>query len=101
MERFKNFCKWLKEAIAKCRRYIGTDGLLHIETSFILVLLFRLFMPAFFAVLAALVLGLAKEVVDIWWRKSNTWRQALHDIICDLAGILLGVALFSLWTVFL
>lgn len=93
----KKIADFFKRAV----RWVAFDGLLHIETSFILVLLFRLFMPAFFAVLAALVLGLAKEVVDIWWRKSNTWRQALHDIICDLAGILLGVALFSLWTVFL
>lgn len=77
-------------------RWIAFDGLLHIETSFILVLLFRLFMPPFCAVLAALVLGLAKEVVDIWWRKSNTWRQALHDIICDLVGILLGIVFIVL-----
>lgn len=82
---FKRIVKW-----------IAADGLLHFETSFILTVIFALIVPMIYAAPIALVIGLIKEANDVWVKKCNNWKQALHDIICDVAGVLIGIVLLLL-----
>lgn len=81
--------------------WIAADGLLHVETSFILTVIFALIVPIIYAALIALAIGFIKEAGDVWVKRCNNWNQALHDIICDVAGVLLGVVICMLWTAIL
>lgn len=69
--------------------WIKSDGLLHIETSAILCVALTAFMPWWGASAATLAIGVGKELWDKYHDGAATW----HDIICDVLGILLGLAL--------
>ncbi len=64
------------------------DKLLHIVVSSAIVVVLGLLMPIWVAALAALGVGIAKEVYDkISGKGCFEWM----DIICDCIGILIGV----------
>ena len=77
--------------IAKILGYFGQDGLLHILCSLVLCAVLGVFLPLWAAVLIALAIGIAKELVwDLWMEKGTAeWR----DIISDLVGIVMGSVL--------
>ena len=65
--------------------WIRRDGLLHIETCALIVVVTGLFLPWWIAGVVSLVAGIGKELWDIKHGVAN-W----HDVICDLIGVLLG-----------
>ena len=69
--------------------WIRTDGLLHLETSAILCVVFTAFLPWWGASAATLAIGVGKEL----WDKEHGGVATWHDVICDIIGILLGLAL--------
>ena len=71
----------------KLLKWIGRDGLLHIETSTLAYLLLAPYMPSWLAALIALALGIAWELVGKKFGGVASW----HDVICDIAGVALGV----------
>ena len=80
--------KKILEFIKNVKDWVATDGLLHIETSGIICLLLLLLgvnIP--YSISLSLIIGILKEVYDIFIKKSNTYSQSLHDIICDIIGI--------------
>lgn len=83
--------KKILEFIKNVKDWVATDGLLHIETSALLLIIFQLFMPIYISALLTISIGLIKETIDYWVKKCNNKEQVTHDIICDLVGILIGV----------
>ena len=76
--------------------YFGQDGLLHILCSLVLCAVLAAFLPWWAAVLISLAVGFIKELVwDLWMEKGTAeWR----DIVSDAVGILLGVLIIILYT---
>lgn len=74
--------------IHKIYNYFGQDGLLHIICSSIVVGLFDLFLPLWIAVIIAVVIGTAKEVVWDKLMKKGTFDK--KDLIADTVGIIIG-----------
>ena len=77
-------------------KYFGQDGLAHILVSLVLCAVLGVFLPLWAAVLIVLAIGIAKELVwDLWLEKGTAeWR----DIVSDAVGILLGVLIIILYT---
>ena len=74
--------------IGKVVNYVGTDGLLHILCSAILVGLIDFFFPLYVAIIATFAIGVFKELVWDKWLGRGTF--AWKDLLCDLLGILIG-----------
>lgn len=67
--------------------WIATDGLLHIETSFIIAIITILLTSNWWlGVIVGNIFGILKEVYDKK-KKNCTWSMIWHDIICDEIGI--------------
>ena len=77
----------------KVFKWLGIDGLLHffVSSSIVLAML-TVSCSLVVSICVAFLAGLLKELWDAFVQKDNTWRQVLHDIICDIAGI--SAALF-------
>lgn len=82
--------------IGRLLKYFGQDGLTHILVSLVLCAVLGVFLPLWAAVLVTLAVGVAKELVwDMWMKKGTAeWR----DIIADAVGVLLGVFIIILYT---
>ena len=76
--------KWLSKVASRA----GVDGLLHVIISAMIVLIMQIFAPWWAAVLVAFLIGVAKELIwDLWFKKG---QMQVKDLICDLAGIIIG-----------
>jgi uncharacterized membrane protein YccC len=82
--------------IGRLLKYFGQDGLTHILVSLVLCAVLGVFLPLWAAVLITLSVGFIKELVwDLWMEKGTAeWR----DIVSDAVGILLGVLIIILYT---
>lgn len=82
--------------IGRLLKYFGQDGLTHILVSLVLCAVLGVFLPLWAAVLITLAVGFIKELVwDLWLKKGTAeWR----DIVSDAVGILLGVLIIILYT---
>lgn len=85
------------ESYKKALNWIGCDGALHFLVSALDVLIFALFLHVWGSVLLVLGIGLGKEVFDLIRHgvKGYDWKNSGHDLICDLAGIILGASIAS------
>lgn len=75
MERIKKIIKW-----------IAADGLLHFLVCYAMVLSLTPLI-GFYALIPTGAAALGKEGYDYHVKKSNTRKQVIHDLVCDLAGI--------------
>lgn len=82
--------------IGRLLKYFGQDGMTHILVSLVLCAVLGVFLPLWAAVLITLSVGFIKELVwDLWMEKGTAeWR----DIVSDAVGILLGVLIIILYT---
>ena len=71
----------------KLIQWIRRDGLLHITVSMLLVIAASVLLPVWLSALIALAIGAGKEI----WDKYNGGACNWHDIICDVAGITVGL----------
>lgn len=83
---------FLKKKRMKCLSEIaaraGIDGLLHVIVSTIIVLIMQIVAPWWVAIIVSILIGVGKELIwDLWLRKGQI---QVKDLICDLAGILIG-----------
>lgn len=69
--------------------WIRRDGLLHMETCALIVIVAGLAVPWWVAGLVGLCAGIGKEL----WDKRHNGVPSWHDVICDCIGILLGMAI--------
>lgn len=83
----------LKQIIEAVRRWVGEDGLKHFFVSFLLLVAFGWIRPFWGALLVVLAIGIGKEIFDLCKKGPRAWRDSLHDLACDVAGLALA-ALF-------
>ena len=79
------------EMLKKLWNWIGTDRLLHIETSALIVLA----CPKSFGIWAyviAVAFGMLKEIYDLARGKNNT-PQVLHDFACNAIGLIIAMVI--------
>ena len=85
----ETFLKNTEKKIYNGYKWIGTDGIINMETSALLVMIFMLFFPVLWASLLTFIIVISKCVLD----KSKGHKNELHDMICAVVGILLGIIL--------
>lgn len=81
----------IRDFIGYLSKWVAIDGFLHLLICWLLVLNFTIIFNVWEAVGLTLIMALLKEVFDRFIQKDNTWSQVLHDIICDLIGLILGL----------
>jgi hypothetical protein len=96
MSKFSNFLNGakkiydnLKNKINKGYKWLGTDGIINMETSALLVMLFMVFFPVFWSSALTFLIVIGKCALD----KSKGRKDEKHDLICAIVGILVGVIL--------
>lgn len=87
------------EKIKEILSWVGVDGLLHLLVCWLVILVITPMNGIWAAVLAAVLLSLGKEAWDVLIQKDNDKIQAVHDLICDAAGVLAGLLTIALWWV--
>ena len=71
----------------KLIKWIRRDGLLHLTVSALLVIAISVLLPVWLSALIALLIGIGKEIWDKYHGGACNW----HDVICDVAGIAVGL----------
>lgn len=82
--------------IGKILNWFGADGLAHVLVSLVLCAILGAFLPLWTAVLVTFAVGLIKELV--WDKLLKKGTAEWRDIVSDTAGILLGVFIIILYT---
>lgn len=72
----------------KILNWVGTDGLLHIICSVIIVSVLNVLLPLWAAVMITAIVGIGKEFIWDKWLKRGTFEK--KDLLCDLIGIIIG-----------
>lgn len=96
MDKFKNFLDKvktffvnLKDKAVKGYKWVGVDGLLNFETSALLTILFISFFPVAWSTALTFIIVSLKCSLD----KTRGRKGELHDLICAVVGISIGVIL--------
>lgn len=88
MNKFKEFLRKVWNFILRIKNYVRTDGLLHIETVFIIYVISEAIFTWWIALSLALLAIGGKELYDYLSKKGTAeW----HDVWCGLAGLLLAI----------
>lgn len=86
------FLNYLKLVITSIKKFIQFDSILHfLACAIIIFTFFPLLDNIGNAVIVATVVALTKEYFDIFFKRSNTWKQALKDILFDAIGVIYAV----------
>lgn len=78
-------------------QWIAIDGLLHFLVCYATMMTFTPIIGAWWAMGIAGILAIAKEARDYFYEKDNNIQQVLHDLICDVIGILGALIVMLLW----
>lgn len=96
MSNFTNFFSRVETIFAKAKeklirgyKWLGVDGIVNMESSALLVILFMVFFPVFWASIFTFLIVIGKCTFD----KSRGRENEKHDFICCIIGILMGVIL--------
>ena len=85
IERVKKIFSWI---ISK----EGSDGEAHIIVCLLLTSIVSMLTNVGLGVFTSIVAGVGKEVNDI--SKGDTWKNSVHDLICDAIGIAFGLIIY-------
>lgn len=85
----KKFFCGVKNKLTEGYNWLGTDGIINMETSALLMIIFMLFFPVFWAAILTFILVIGKCTLD----KSRGSEKEKHDFLCAIIGILFGVIL--------
>ena len=89
LDKVKKFFTNVKNQILDGYKWLGTDGVINMESSALLVIVLTLFLPVFWASILTFLIVIGKCTFD----KSRGRENEKHDFICCILGILLGVIL--------
>lgn len=84
----KNIASRISALVGKTLSAIGVDGMAHIIVCQNLVMWLSKLVPLWLAVIITVVVFILKEIYDKYCKKSEF---SIKDIICDCAGLMLGV----------
>lgn len=70
--------------------WIATDGLQHALVSILITIVCFSFI-GFWSIIPTIVIGIGKEIYDMKKKPTYTWEMVWHDIVCDFAGLIIGV----------
>lgn len=74
--------------LSKLFNWMGSDGMMHLILSATIAVVINLFLPWELAGVITLAIGIGKEVYD---KASGNGCAEMKDIVCDIAGILIGI----------
>lgn len=83
----KSFFIKVKDTVVKGYEWLGTDGIINMETSALLMVVFMLFFPIHWASILTFILVVGKCTFD----KTRGQENEKHDFICAVIGILIGI----------
>ena len=83
----------------KLYSWIASDGLLHILVSMVVVLCLQPVIGTTIAICVAVLLGVGKEIYDGLIERDNNGEQILHDLVCDVVGIMMALIVVGIWSV--
>lgn len=89
LNNIKNLFYSVKNKLDEGYKWLGTDGVINMETSALLMIVFMLFFPIFWSAILTFIIVIGKCALD----KSRGSEKEKHDFICSLIGILFGVIL--------
>ena len=75
--------------MGKISNWVRRDGLLHIESCALLVIVLSLGVHVWLAAVLGLLVGIGKEV----WDKYKGGVPSWHDVFCDCIGVALGAVI--------
>lgn len=84
------------ETIKKMLKWVGIDGLLHFLVCYAMMLTFAPMIGLAWAVLATTGVAVLKEVWDFCIQKDNDISQVMHDLLCDVVGIVMAIVALAL-----
>ena len=97
MEKLKNFIKWVaNDGLKNAIKWIGTDGLLHFLICYAMMVALSPII-GWWALLPTAIIAAAKEGYDLHISKSNNKEQVIHDLLCDLVGIVAAYLTMIVW----
>ncbi len=85
----------MKNLVSKIISWIGADGGAHINICILVSSIMAILVNVYVGVIFTALLGIVKEVNDI--KHGDTWKNSVHDLICDTIGIALGVFIYFVW----
>lgn len=88
MNKIRAFFQKVWEYLLKFKNYVRIDGLLHIETCFVIYTIIHAISVWWVAVLFTMAIAIGKEVYD---RVTGKGTAEWHDVFCDAAGLLLAI----------
>lgn len=75
------------------------DKLLHILlSSWMLLVLYPIM--NWYSLIPVMIVGIGKELFDLFIQKDNTYKQSLEDIIANIIGILISIGIIFIWKLF-
>ena len=83
----KSFFNGIKDKLTKGYNWLGTDGIINMETSALLMIVLMVFFPIFWSAILTFIIVVGKCALD----KSRGRENEKHDLICSVVGILFGV----------
>ncbi len=85
----------MKNLVNKTISWIAADGGAHIIVCILVSSIMSILINVYVGVIFTALLGIVKEVNDM--KKGDTWHNSVHDLVCDLIGITLGLFLYFVW----
>lgn len=89
LDKCKIFLKKIKNNLINGYKWLGNDGVINLETSALLTIILALFFSPFWAALITFFIVIGKCTLD----KSRGHENELHDFICAIMGIAVGLSL--------
>ena len=84
------------ETIKKMLKWVGIDGLLHFLVCYAMMMTFAVLLNLTWAVFITTTASVTKEVIDFCIQKDNDESQVVHDVICDVIGIIGAIMILGL-----
>ena len=90
----KNFAQKVCNGLAAVYHWMRTDGIMHATITALIAITAGVFLPALWAFLIAMLVGIAWEVYSVLAQKGTPeW----HDFWCDLIGATYGLLIILLY----
>lgn len=78
-------------------KWIANDGLLHILICIVLMLSLQPIIGYLLSAIITFFFSSYKEYYDSEIQKDNNKKQVIHDLICDIIGVIIASLIILLW----